>query len=203
MLKINEIFYDIEGEGKYQGYPALFIRLAGCNLRCVWCDTKYSYNKGKNREIAGLLKVVKKSPYRFVNITGGEPLTQKSEVIKFIRAIKKVRPDIIVSVETNGAISVSGVPADNISMDLKLPSSGEHEKMILSNLRVLRQKDQLKLVIGSVEDMEHARRVLVRHRVRAPVIAQPVFGRFKLDKIKKFVMKNKLDWKVSIQLHKI
>jgi 7-carboxy-7-deazaguanine synthase len=203
MLKINEIFYDIEGEGKHQGYPTLFIRLTGCNLRCVWCDTKYAYNKGKNREIKGLLKVVKRSPFRFINITGGEPLQQRREVIGFIRAIRRVRPDITVSVETNGASNIKNVPADNISMDIKLPSSGEHKKMLLSNLSALKPKDQLKLVIGSTGDLEYAKRVLAKHKVKAPIFAQPVFGKFKLSKIQKFVMKNRLNWKCSIQLHKI
>lgn len=147
--------------------------------------------------------MVKKSPFKYVNITGGEPLLQKKDVIKMIRSIKKIRPDITVSVETNGSISVRGMPADNISMDLKLPSSGEHKKMVLSNLRALKPKDQLKLVIGSDRDMEHAKKMLSKYRVRSPVIAQPVWGRFKLDRIKKFVMKNRLNWKVSFQLHKI
>jgi 7-carboxy-7-deazaguanine synthase len=203
MLKVNEIFYDIEGEGKFQGYPTLFIRLAGCNLRCVWCDTKYSYYRGKNKRLEGIQRLVKKSPFKYVNITGGEPLQQKKDVIKLIRSIKKIRPDITVSIETNGSISVKGVPADNISMDLKLPSSGEHKKMMISNLRVLRSKDQLKLVIGSAGDMEYAARVLAKHKVKAPVIAQPVWRRFRLEKIKRFIMRNKLNWKASVQLQKI
>jgi 7-carboxy-7-deazaguanine synthase len=202
-MLINEVFYDIEGEGKYQGYATLFIRLAGCGLRCKWCYTKYAYNKGGELGIGKLLGIVKRSPYKYINITGGEPLEQRAEVIKLIKGIKKIRPNITVSVETNGAKNIRGVPARNISMDLKLPSSGEHKKMLFSNLSVLKSKDQLKLVAGSDRDLFYAKKVLSRYKVKAPVFVQPVFGKFSLAKIQKFVMKNKLNWKCSIQLHKI
>jgi 7-carboxy-7-deazaguanine synthase len=202
-MLINEVFYDIEGEGKYQGYATLFIRLTGCGLRCKWCDTKGAYYEGRDNGYGELLKKVKRSPYKYVNITGGEPLEQRAEVIKLIKGIKKIRPDITVSVETNGAQSIRGVPAHNISMDLKLPSSGEHKKMLFSNLSVLKSKDQLKLVAGSVKDLLYAKKVLSRRKVKAPVYVQPVFGRLSLEKIRKFVLKNKLEWKASVQLHKI
>ncbi len=202
-LKVNEIFYDIEGEGKYQGYPTLFIRLTGCNLRCSWCDTKYSYFKGKMTDIDGILKKAKKSPYMNINITGGEPLCFKKELIELIKGIKKIRPDITVSVETNGSLDISGVPADNISMDLKLPSSGEHDKMMFSNLNILKPKDQLKLVIGSRKDLAWARKTLAGYKVKCVIFAQPVYGKFKTADIGRFVMKNNLKWKVSVQLHKL
>jgi 7-carboxy-7-deazaguanine synthase len=202
-LKINEIFYDLEGEGKYQGYPTLFIRLTGCNLRCSWCDTKEAYFKGKNLSLASLIAAAKKSPYKYVNITGGEPLCCKKEVIALIRGIKKARPYMTVSVETNGSIPIIGVPAGNISMDLKLPSSKEEDNMHLPNLKLLKPKDQLKLVIGSVKDMEYAKRVLEGKKVKCVIFAQPVFGKIKPSAIKFFIMKNRLEWKLSLQLHKI
>jgi 7-carboxy-7-deazaguanine synthase len=202
-VHINEVFYDIEGEGKYQGYATLFIRLTGCGLRCKWCDTKYAYNNGRELGIGKLLGMVKRSPYKYINITGGEPLEQRAEVIKLIRGIKKIKPDITVSVETNGAQDIKDAPAHNISMDLKLPSSGEHKKMLFSNLSVLKSKDQLKLVAGSLKDLLYAKKVLSRYKVKAPIFVQPVYGKFSLAKIQKFVMKNKLGWKCSVQLHKI
>jgi 7-carboxy-7-deazaguanine synthase len=202
-MLVNEVFYDVEGEGKYQGYATLFIRLTGCGLRCKWCDTKGAYFKGREWGIGKILGKVRKSPYRFINITGGEPLEQRAEVIKLIKGMKKIRPDITVSVETNGAQNIKGVPADNISMDLKLPSSGEQGKMKLSNLKFLKSKDQLKLVAGSVKDLLYAKKTLSGKRIKAPVYVQPVFGKLSLAKIQKFVMKNKLDWKCSVQLHKL
>ncbi|MCX7697841.1 MAG: radical SAM protein [Candidatus Goldbacteria bacterium] len=198
-IKINEIFYDIEGEGKYQGYPTLFIRVTGCNLRCKWCDTKYAYFNGKNISIKKIISIIKKSPYKNVNITGGEPLLYK----KTINLITKKIKNKIITIETNGSISIKGIKADNISMDLKLPSSGESDKMILSNLKLLRPKDQLKLVIGSYEDMIYANKILKKYKVKSTIIAQPVYKKFKLINIKNFVLKNKLNWKVSIQMHKM
>ena len=200
-IKVNEVFFDIEGEGQYQGYPTLFIRLTGCNLRCLWCDTKQAYTAGDLKSLEELIKAIKASPYKYVNITGGEPLCWKEEVVSLIKQVQK--SDKIISVETNGAVSIKNVPADNISMDLKLPSSGEHGKMMLSNLKLLRSKDQLKLVIGSQKDMACAAKILKKHPVKCVVFAQPVYGKFKLDRIKEYVMKNKLGWKVSVQLHKV
>ncbi len=202
-LLVTETFYDIEGEGKYQGYPAFFIRLTGCNLRCSWCDTRYSYGGGRLIGVPKLAAMVKKSPYRYVDITGGEPLCQKNGVVALIKMCGKNSPGKIISVETNGSVPVSGVPADNISMDLKPPSSGEQKRMVTANLRLLKPKDQLKLVVGSLLDMEWAAAILKKNPVKCPVIVQPVYGRFGVDRIKRYVMKNRLDWKVSIQLHKI
>ena len=203
LVKVNEIFYDIEGEGQYQGYASLFIRLTGCNLRCRWCDTKYAYNKGELLDVQELLYAIRTSPYKYVNITGGEPLTWKEEVISLIKAVKALKLDRVLSVETNGAVSIKGVPADNISMDLKLPSSGEHTNMLLSNLKLLRPKDQLKLVVGSHKDMDHAADILKKNPVKCVVYAQPVYGKFKIGHIRQYVLKNKLGWKVSAQLHKV
>lgn len=198
-VKINEIFYDIEGEGKYQGFSSLFIRVAGCNLRCRWCDTKYAYLKGKNISVEKLVHIIRKSPYKYVNITGGEPLLQKKQVNYIIKKSKNK----FFTVETNGSISIRGIKADNISMDLKLPSSGEYKKMQFSNLKLLREQDQLKLVVGSYGDLVYAKKVLKKHKVRAMIIVQPVHKRFKLKEIINFVLRNRLNWKVSIQLHKI
>lgn len=198
-VKINEIFYDIEGEGKYQGFPCLFIRTTGCNLRCVWCDTKYAYFKGKNISIYKLNNIIRQSPYKYVNITGGEPMLFKKQINYIIQKSK----DKFFTVETNGSISIKGVKAYNISMDLKLPSSGESNKMNFANLKLLRKQDQLKLVIGSKKDMIYAKKILKKYKTKATIIAQPVYKRFKLKNIVNFILKNKLNWKVSIQLHKI
>ncbi len=201
MVKVNEIFYDIEGEGQFQGFSTLFIRLTGCNLRCRWCDTKDAYTKGEMMRLEELLYAIRTSPYKYVNITGGEPLCWKEEVVSLIDQVRKL--DRVISVETNGSVSIKGVPADNISMDLKLPSSGENIKMVLSNLKLLKPKDQLKLVIGSQKDMDFAAATLKKYPVKCVVFAQPVYGKFKIENIRQYVMRNKLGWKVSVQLHKV
>ena len=209
LVKVNEIFYDIEGEGQYQGFSTLFIRLTGCNLRCRWCDTKGAYTKGEMMSVEELIYAIRTSPYKYVNITGGEPLCWKEEVVSLIKQVQRFKGsnvqklDRTISVETNGSVSIKGVPADNISMDLKLPSSGEHKSMLLSNLELLRPKDQLKLVIGSQKDMDFAAKTLKKHPVKCVVFAQPVYGKYKLENIKQYVLRNKLGWKVSVQLHKV
>lgn len=200
MIKINEIFYDIEGEGKNAGYPTLFIRVTGCNLRCRWCDTKYAYYKGKNYSLKFLANKINKSPYKFVNITGGEPLLYKEQLKKLLKIVKKSK---FITIETNGSILIKDIKVDMVSMDLKLPSSGENEKMLYKNLHLLSEKDQLKLVIGSFQDMQYAKKILKKYKVKASVIVQPVYKKFEFDKIKEFILKNKLNWKFSIQLHKI
>jgi 7-carboxy-7-deazaguanine synthase len=202
-MKITEVFYDLEGEGKYQGFPTLFIRLMGCNLRCKWCDTKYSYAGGKVMSIDELVTRAKQSPYRHINITGGEPLEQKKDVIELIKKIKRICRDKVISVETNGSISISGVPADNISMDIKLPSSGCELDIKLDNLKLLKEKDQVKLVAATKEDLSYGAEVLAKNGTKAVIIVQPVFKHFSLKEIKKFVMDNGLNWKVSVQLHKL
>lgn len=199
MIKINEIFYDIEGEGKNSGYPTLFIRVSGCNLRCNWCDTKYAYHKGKKRTLKYLSDRINKSPYKYVNITGGEPLLYKDDIKKLLKMIKKK----YVTIETNGSISVKDIHCDNISMDIKLPSSGEHKKMLFDNLKYLKEKDQIKLVVGSKNDIIYARKILKKYKTKAQIIVQPVYKKISFDIIKKFILKNKLNWKLSIQLHKL
>jgi 7-carboxy-7-deazaguanine synthase len=198
-IKINEIFYDIEGEGRYQGFPTLFIRTTGCNLRCRWCDTKHAYFKGTDVDTDTLISIIMSSPYKYVNITGGEPLLFKKQINEVIKKSKNK----FFTVETNGSVSIKGIKADNVSMDLKLPSSGESKKMKFSNFKSLRKEDQLKLVVGSYQDMVYAIKILQKYKVRAMIIAQPVYGRFNPQNIANFVLENGLNWKVSIQLHKI
>ncbi len=199
MIKINEIFYDIEGEGKNSGFLTLFIRVSGCNLRCKWCDTKYAYYKGKYRTFKYLINKIKNSPFKHINITGGEPLLYKKEIKKLIKLIKNK----YITIETNGSIPIRDIKVNNISMDLKLPSSNEHKKMLFENLKYLKEKDQVKLVIGSKNDMIYAKKILKKYKTKAPIIVQPVYKKFSIEKIKKFILKNKLEWKLSIQLHKL
>ena len=198
-IKVTEIFEDIEGEGLNQGLPTIFVRLTGCNLRCRWCDTKYAYHKGRKMKISDIAKKVNRSKCPFVNITGGEPLLCKKEVNALIKKIKRK----FVSVETNGSISIRGVNADMISMDHKLPGSGENKNMLRSNLKLLRKQDQLKLVISSGKDLKYAKNLLYRNRVKCAIIAQPAFRKFSVKKIGKFVLKYNLNWKAMVQLHKM
>ncbi len=198
-MRIIGIFEDIEGEGMNRGLATVFLRLAQCNLRCAYCDTKYAYKKGREITVKKAAEIINKSGKKYVNITGGEPLLQKKSVVELVKRIKGK----FTAIETNGTVSLAGVRPDMISMDLKLPSSGEAGKTLISNLKLLRKKDQLKLVIGSKKDMDYAARELGKNKTPAAVVAQPVYGKFPLKKIRNYIMKNNLEWRVGIQLHKL
>ncbi|MBN2754276.1 MAG: radical SAM protein [Candidatus Goldbacteria bacterium] len=202
-LSVCELFEDLEGEGRFQGYPTFFIRLAECNLRCKWCDTKESYAAGRLYSATKLAKMASDSGCCNISITGGEPLLQKSGVKVLIKALRRKCPGKRITVETNGSISVAGINADNISMDIKLLSSGMSQKMMLSNLKLLKPKDQVKLVAGSIADLRYAQAVLKKYKTKAEIIAQPVFGRIKFSAIREFILRRCLKWRAMVQLHKM
>ncbi|MFP4466985.1 MAG: 7-carboxy-7-deazaguanine synthase QueE [Candidatus Goldiibacteriota bacterium] len=202
-IKINEIFEDIEGEGALQGFGTLFIRFSGCNLRCRWCDTKGSYMKGTYMTVPELVRTVKKSPYKYINITGGEPLVQKKMLKELLWEIKRKCPDKFVSIETNGSKNISGLKAHSINMDIKPPSSGVCREMDLDNLKRLKKKDQVKAAVSGDKDMEYILEILKKHRTKASVVIQPVFGKISPKKIGGFIMKNRVSWRLGVQMHKI
>ncbi len=202
VISVKELFMDIEGEGINQGFATFFVRLAGCNLRCMYCDTVYSYYGGIDFSVSYIADMILASGLKYVNITGGEPLLQKDAVKKLVSKIKKRDKRVKISIETNGSVDVRGTGADMISMDWKLPGSGQNDKMLEKNLEFLKSSDQIKLVISSEEDMEYAKTFFERKKIRALIIAQPAFGKFKIKRIADFVIDNRLNWKVGMQLHK-
>ncbi len=201
MLKVNEMFPSIQGEGIYIGMPMFFIRLTGCNLRCKWCDTKYAFEEGTNMEISDILEKIDESNLEWVCLTGGEPLLQK-DVYRFIYRVMNTHRILI---ETNGAVSIEDVPTEEniaISMDVKTPSSGMHKSMRFENLEYLGDGDFVKLVIMDENDYEYAKKVLRDYKITSEVVFQPVWGgniRWLIEK----VMKDKLKVRVLPQLHKI
>ena len=145
-VKISEIFYSIQGEAGYAGQKCIFIRLTGCPLRCVWCDTTYSFHGGETATVSAILSEIRKYPCNLVEITGGEPLLQKSCYALFEALHEK---EYKVLLETSGAIAIDKVPSFvTIIMDLKAPASGESSKNLWTNLDFLKQEDSLKIVAG-------------------------------------------------------
>ncbi len=198
---VNEIFMSIQGEGKEIGKPTVFIRLTGCNLRCKWCDTKYAFYEGKEMSIEDVIKDVDGYGIKRVCITGGEPLLQRDEVLKLMDALLSKGYEI--SLETNGSLSIDGIPEGVlISMDWKTPSSGESEKMMESNLKLLKGKDQLKFVIADEGDYEYAKEFLKSNDVECEVIFQPLGG-LNLKWLSERALEDRLDVRVLPQLHKI
>ncbi|UCE73855.1 MAG: radical SAM protein [Methanomassiliicoccales archaeon] len=201
-MKINEIFYSIQGEGELIGVPTIFIRTSGCNLRCSWCDTKYAYEEGHEMSLEEILKKTKEYPSTHICITGGEPLLQK-DIIGLVQKLSQNRYQ--VSIETNGSKSIEELPCLEslmISMDIKCPSSGMQKEMDFSNLDLLSLNDQLKFVIGDRKDYEYAKKIIAEHKPLCSLIMMPVSGT-DLQKLADWVLEDGLKVRVLPQLHKL
>ncbi|MBU0679975.1 MAG: radical SAM protein [Proteobacteria bacterium] len=166
-MLVSELFYSIQGESSYAGYPCLFIRLAGCNLRCTYCDAKYTYEEtDREMSLAEIVSFVRKSPVHLVEITGGEPLLQKN-VYTLMETL--LADDRTVLLETNGSIDLAKVPDAVVKiMDIKCPGSGMAEMNRLANLQQLTSNDELKFVLRSKEDYIWAVDFLREHKLCLP-----------------------------------
>ncbi|MCP4568025.1 MAG: radical SAM protein, partial [FCB group bacterium] len=157
-LKVNEIFYSIQGESTYVGRPCVFVRLTGCNLRCTFCDTQYAYDKGELMKIADIIDHVSSYRCPLVEITGGEPLIQK-ETPLLIQGLIEQGHEVLL--ETNGTRDIRPVDERCVKIvDVKCPSSGMSDMNDPENLKRLSHGDELKFVIGNREDYDYARKIL-------------------------------------------
>lgn len=200
-MRICECFRSIQGEGLQMGLPTVFVRAVGCNLRCRWCDTGYSFDGGREMTVDEIMSAVGDCPR--VCFTGGEPMLQSDALELIGRLISAGKQ---VDIETNGAVDLSAVPNDPlvlISMDIKCPSSGMTDRMIWRNVDLLGMKDQLKFVIDTDEDLDFAVDFVKRNRPRTNVIFGPVGGTEKLERLVDRVLAENLDVRVLPQLHKI
>lgn len=197
-LRVCEIFASIQGEGRQIGRPTVFVRLAGCNLRCTWCDTKYALDGGNELAVDEIVNKVNEFNLGSVCITGGEPMIQLGPLKGLIKQLKRIGYQI--TLETNGTIYDEWVfnNVDCVSMDVKPPSSGEQSN--ISIVKKLGPKDQVKIIIADDKDYDFARDVLTKTSVE--VILQPLGG-IKLRKIVDKVMNDRLDVRILPQLHKI
>jgi len=199
-MKISEYFRSIQGEGLMIGVPTYFIRTAGCNLRCVWCDTTYAQEEGKEMSVDEIMEMVDDTEN--ICVTGGEPMLQ-ADMPKLID--KLLEADKRIVIETNGSKDISWIPKDEriiVSLDVKCPSSGMSDKCLLSNLKYVGKKDQLKFVIGDQVDLNYAIRYIRENKTDANVIFCAVGGTNLLH-IAEEVVHRKLNVRVLPQLHKI
>ncbi len=202
-LRITEIFYSLQGEATRVGLPTVFVRLTGCPLRCTWCDTTYSFTGGEPATIQSVLAEVAKYPARQVCVTGGEPLSQK-ECLPLLTALCDAGYD--VSLETSGAIDVSGVdPRVSRFMDLKAPDSGEAGRNLWANLDCLTGRDEIKIVVASRGDYEWARDVIRQRRIDAisPVLLSPAQGLIEARSLADWILEDGLNVRFQLQLHKL
>lgn len=201
MLRITEIFHSIQGESSHSGRPCAFVRLAGCNLRCVWCDSEYTFTGGEKMSLDDVVARVAGYGCRLVEVTGGEPLAQP-EALDLIRRLCDDGYEVLV--ETSGSIDVAPVdPRATIVMDLKCPGSGEESKNRWENLEILRPRDEIKFVLADRGDYEWARDVVARHRLdRWVVLFSPVWGRLDMRSLAEWMLADRVPARLQTQLHK-
>lgn len=204
-LKVNEIFYSIQGESSYAGLPCVFIRLTGCNLRCSYCDTRYAYDEGRDMGIDEIIDRVASFRCGLVEITGGEPLIQE-ETPRLVTVL--LEQDFQVLMETNGSKDISSIDERCVRIiDIKCPSSGEHEHNNMKNVQRLTGRDEIKCVIGTREDYDYAKSMveLIRqsHGNKHAIHFSPVFGIMNPRQLATWILEDHLNVKLHVQLHKI
>ncbi|MGD9950806.1 MAG: 7-carboxy-7-deazaguanine synthase QueE [Desulfobulbus sp.] len=207
-LLVSELFYSIQGESAWAGLPCLFVRLAGCNLRCSYCDAGYTWQEpGQVMEPAAIMNWIVQSPGTMVELTGGEPL-QQNGIYPLMQEL--LEHDRILLLETNGSLPICAVPDDvHIIMDVKCPDSGMAEHNLAENMKVLweRQRrgcrDELKFVLCSENDFHFARDMVVRNNLERllPVLFSPVASRFPPAHLAELLLKYHLNVRLQLQLH--
>lgn len=208
-LRVTEIFHSIQGESSWAGLPCTFVRLTGCPLRCVWCDTDYAFHGGEKLELDEILDRVKGIGTPLVEITGGEPLVQPAAFTLVSRLLDE---GFTVLVETSGAIDVAPLdPRAHKIMDLKCPGSGEMERNLWSNLDHLNAGDELKFVVKDRADYEWARDVVRKRALDARVrqgnlkaiLMSPVWGDVEVRDLSEWILDDRLPVRFQMQLHKL
>jgi len=202
-LKISEIFYSLQGEASRAGLPTVFVRLTGCPLRCVWCDTEYAFTGGQDMPLAAILEAVAAHKVTPVCVTGGEPLAQKNCLL-LLSALCDAGHD--VSLETSGAIDIAAIDS-RVSriVDLKAPGSGESGRNRWQNLDLLTTRDELKFVLKDRADYEWARAVIIERRLaaRTPLLFSPVQGALEPRELAEWILADRLPVRLQLQLHKL
>lgn len=202
-LRVTEIFYSLQGETRSVGCPTVFVRLSGCPLRCVYCDTAYAFTGGDRMSLEQILAQVRSYGARYVTVTGGEPLAQPGCLALLERLADE---GYQVSLETSGALDVAGVDPRVVKiLDLKGPSSGEMQRNLYSNVDHLSPHDQVKFVIADDEDYQWARATMALYDLaeRCEVLFSPSAGLQDPTELAEKILRDRLPVRLQLQLHKL
>ncbi|MBI4698998.1 MAG: radical SAM protein [Nitrospirae bacterium] len=203
MLKVNEIFKSIQGESTYAGLPCTFVRLAGCNLRCTYCDTSYAYYNGKELTDEEIVAKIEELGVKCVEFTGGEPLLQE-ETPKLLTMLLDKGYSVLV--ETNGSICIGCLDKRlNIIMDYKSPKSGMSERMRPKNFDFLKKTDQIKFVLMDESDYLWAKDIILNNRLHERfdhILMSPAYGELSPKSLVQWVLRDNLPVRVQLQIHK-
>jgi 7-carboxy-7-deazaguanine synthase len=202
MLKVNEIYFSIQGESSKAGLPCVFVRLTYCNLRCTYCDTEYAFYEGKDYTIEQILTEVKKYQCKLVEVTGGEPLVQE-ECNELMKTLCDDGYDVML--ETGGSLPIKNVDSRvKIIMDLKCPSSGMIKKNLYENIDNIKSTDEIKFVIGSREDYEWCKEIIKKYDLtnKCDVLFSVVFGELEPVMLVEWILEDKLKVRFQLQMHK-
>lgn len=208
-LRVTEIFHSVQGESTWAGLPCTFVRLTGCPLRCVWCDTAYAFHGGERMALSAIVERVREIGTNLVELTGGEPLAH-ANAFDLVRMLLAGGHTVLV--ETSGALDVAPLdPRAHKIMDLKCPGSGESHRNLWSNLEHLTERDEVKFVVKDRTDYEWTRETIrsrgldqrVAEGTLHALLVSPVWGEVDLEKLAGWILEDRLPVRFQVQLHKL
>ena len=201
-LRINEIFYSIQGESSRIGMPTVFVRLTGCPMRCSYCDTAYAFHDGQQKEIEEIIQEIKKFDTNYVTVTGGEPLAQKN-CIDLMNQLCELGYQ--VSLETGGALDIKDVHSKvKIILDVKTPKSNEDKNNFWPNLAKIKLNDEIKFVIQDFEDFSWSVDIIEKYQLNQnQILFSPVYNVLASEQLAEWILKHQLNVRLQLQLHKI
>jgi 7-carboxy-7-deazaguanine synthase len=201
-MKVCEIFTSLQGESSYAGLPCTFVRLSGCNLRCVYCDTQYSYEEGEEMSVDEIRERVKSAGVGLVEITGGEPLLQK-DTPGLVSGLLEEGHTVLL--ETNGSVSIGGIDRRAVViLDVKTPGSGMGGKTDLANFDLVKPTDEIKFVLCGRADYEWAKESLVKHGLteKARILFSAAVGMLAPSDLARWIIDDRLNVRLNVQIHK-
>ena len=201
-LRINEIFYSIQGESSRIGMPTVFVRLTGCPMRCTYCDTAYAFHDGQQKEIEEIIQEIKKFDTNYVTVTGGEPLAQKN-CIDLMNQLCELGYQ--VSLETGGGLDIKDVNSKvKIILDVKTPKSNEDKNNFWPNLAKIKPNDEIKFVIQDYDDFSWSIDIIKEYQLnQSQILFSPVYNVLASEQLAEWILKHQLNVRLQLQLHKI